>query len=239
MLSSIKQFIAKRQEKAEAQRRRNAKLEREFEVFIEETKPLVPHAPKNPEAALYRHAWRRAEVLRQLLEDAPSDEAADYREAFRFFAKRAGDKYYRVAPSNAYGTVRLEMSAKQATALAEKERLLRQPKPDPRPADVPCIYMATCSRTNKRYIGQTARSPETRWAQHRRDGTGPFKRGAIDPKYDYVEIPITVHRLDERESYFIGFYDTYDNGLNENRGNDLRAYHRGCKDRENGVAPQC
>ena len=44
-----------------------AQFERTVEDFVLDTKPLVPTAPKYPEAALYRYAWKRARRTRAYL----------------------------------------------------------------------------------------------------------------------------------------------------------------------------
>ena len=38
-------------------------LDKKFENFLNETRPLTPKAEKYPTAALYRHTWKRAVVL--------------------------------------------------------------------------------------------------------------------------------------------------------------------------------
>lgn len=46
-------------------------LEAKFEAFLAETQPLVPIAQKHPQAALYRHAWKRAKVLQLICQGVP------------------------------------------------------------------------------------------------------------------------------------------------------------------------
>ena len=62
-----------REARAEAAAKR-AHLQSLFESFLLETQPLVPRAPKHREAALYRHAWKRAAVL-EVLHQRRSDQS--------------------------------------------------------------------------------------------------------------------------------------------------------------------
>lgn len=55
MLDFIRQWRERREEAAIER----ANFERTVQVFIADTRPFVPVAAKYPEAALYRHAWKR------------------------------------------------------------------------------------------------------------------------------------------------------------------------------------
>lgn len=116
---SIKSFFEnwkrKRAERAEARKR----VEALFEKFLLETKPLTPKATKHPEAALYRHAWKRAVALNYLFEKASNPEKS---ELYKNFAQIAAKKYSRVAPSSLYGTVSLRMTPEALMKLLEKEQ---------------------------------------------------------------------------------------------------------------------
>lgn len=115
---SIKSFIhnwkSRRIEHAEKLR----KINELFDGFLTETKPLTPKAPKHHEAALYRHAWKRAVVLSLLFEESKNPEKHDLYVAF---AKLAAAKYNKVAPDGPYGTVRLKMTPETALKLLENE----------------------------------------------------------------------------------------------------------------------
>ena len=87
------------------------------------------------------------------------------------------------------------------------------------------------------YVGQTQDAPERRWLQHRADGTGPFKNGDQYVTWEVVEGEVPTAKLDERESYCIGLFDAFENGYNENRGNDFAAYERGCSARLSVTEP--
>lgn len=114
----IKSFIhnwrIRRIEHAEKQR----KISELFDGFLTETKPLTPKAPKYHEAALYRHAWKRALILSLLFEESNNPEKHDLYVAF---TKLAASKYNRVAPDGPYGTVRLKMTPETALKLLETE----------------------------------------------------------------------------------------------------------------------
>lgn len=114
----IKSFInnwkIRRIERAEKQR----KINELFDGFLTETKPLTPKAPKHREAALYRHAWKRAVVLSLLFEESQNSEKHDLYVAF---AKLAATKYNRVAPDGPYGTVRFKLTTETALKLLETE----------------------------------------------------------------------------------------------------------------------
>jgi len=116
---SIKSFIEnlkrKQAERAEARKR----IEELFEKFLLETKPLTPKASKHPEAALYRHAWKRAVALSYLFEKTSNSERS---ELYKNFAQITAKRYSRVAPQNIYGTVSLRMTPENMMKLLEKEQ---------------------------------------------------------------------------------------------------------------------
>jgi hypothetical protein len=225
-----KWFRSRREERE----KRNAERERIgglFQAFLEETKPLVPRvAPKHPEAALLRHAWKRAGVLGILHTGHPQCTAE-----YRALQELAAERYYAVAPDTLYGKARLRMDMKAANRLMEEEaaRAL-QDSGEARELEhsaLACIYLGTTTEGHV-YVGQTISAPERRWVQHRVALTGPFKGQELYVTWRVVVGPVDPQRLDELESYYIGFYDAYkgDNpqrGLNETRGNDVSAYVRG------------
>ncbi len=116
---SIKSFIENwkrgRLKKAEARKR----LEELFDKFLLETKPLTPRAPKHQEAALYRHAWKRAIALSFLFDKTSNSEKS---ELYKNFIQIAARRYSRVAPHNLYGRVSLKMSLDAILKLAEQEK---------------------------------------------------------------------------------------------------------------------
>jgi len=213
------------------------RAEADYQEFLDESSETAPRAPKNPEASLFRHAWRRAEALKHIYSHIDGPEKNALIERYAEFAERASQDYAPVAPSNLYGKIYLKMPSKQGNALAAKELERIQSQINPKLSNATrnitgCIYKGVCGKTGRIYIGQTVGAPEQRWAQHRRDQTGPFKKGAINPSYEILEIPVKNKMLDQREAYFIGYYDSYENGLNETSGNDRGAYERGCEKRD-------
>ena len=68
IIDKLKSLNDARLKRAEQRRAEKAKFEVEYKEYILECEELAPFAPKNPEASLYRHAWRRAEVFKQMLE---------------------------------------------------------------------------------------------------------------------------------------------------------------------------
>jgi len=115
----IRSFIEKwkhgRLERAEARKR----LEELFERFLLETRPLTPKASKHPEAALYRHAWKRAVAISFLFDKTSNQERS---ELYKDFARIAAKKYSRVAPQNLYGAVSLKMTPEAMVKLMEQEK---------------------------------------------------------------------------------------------------------------------
>ncbi len=116
---SIKSFIEnwkkKRLERAEARKH----LEELFDKFLLETKPLTPKASKHPEAALYRHAWKRAVAISFLFDKTSNQERS---ELYKDFARLAAKKYSRIAPQSLYGSVSLKMTPDAMLKLAEQEK---------------------------------------------------------------------------------------------------------------------
>lgn len=205
-----------------------------FEKFLVETQPLAPKAPKYREAALLRHAWKRAAILSYLFKDIPNSEKGYL---YSNFAKIAAKKYYHVAPENAHGTVQLKIEPDAAQKLLEKEKELLFPqKVVPIPSrELACIYMGTDDH-GKCYIGQTLGAPEFRWVQHRAGNTGPFKKGAAYVKWEVLERNVSPSGLNRKESYYIGLYNAFSNGHNDTRGNDLVAYEKGLSENRTKTA---
>lgn len=116
VIKNVKESIADGKERKEAELLA-------FRQFIEETKGKVIKTSKYPEAELYRHAWKRAIVLKSLFED--TDKAKNY-EAFE---KMASDNYFKVAPDNPYRRTRLELSKKAYDKLLASEKKLLFSKP--------------------------------------------------------------------------------------------------------------
>lgn len=87
------------------------------------------------------------------------------------------------------------------------------------------IYKATCLDTNRSYIGQTIRPLSKRIREHEK-ATDNYAIHSAIRKYgkdnfiwEIIEECLNEN-LDEREKYWIAFYDTYYNGYNETKGGD-------------------
>ena len=81
------------------------------------------------------------------------------------------------------------------------------------------IYKITSKTTNKCYIGQTINSIDTRWKQHCKAKFGRFhdaieEFGIDDWTFEILEIVSSKELLNERESYWIGVYNSYQDGYN-------------------------
>lgn len=217
----IENWKKKRLERKQEQQR----LANLFVQFLAETRPLTPKASKFKEAALYRHAWKRAAILALLFKDIPNSER-EY--LYTNFAKMASRKYYAIAPENLYGKVQLKISPEAISNLLEKEKKILFPEPNvsTRRRDLACIYLGVDDQ-GKHYVGQTIDAPEYRWVQHRASGTGPFKDGATYVKWEVLERNVQPSELNYKEAYYIGLYNSLKNGFNDNRGYDLEAYEKG------------
>ena len=91
------------------------------------------------------------------------------------------------------------------------------------------IYKITNKSNGKAYVGQSI-CIKTRWKQHKCDAFNPKDPGYEYPlyrafrkyglrnfKFEVLE-ECSVSQLDEKEIYYIAFYDTYYNGYNQDKG---------------------
>ena len=225
----IREFFRRWREKRAQAAVERARVQELFESFVQETKPLVPRAPKHPEAALFRHAWKRAVVLEILYQRLNDEENICL---YRDFQELASERYYRIAPVGPYGTVQLRMAKQAAIRLLHSEIDSLSPSKGSRQKRRPlaCIYLGICEQ-GRVYVGQTVEAPEKRWIQHRIESTGPFKRGAQYVSWRIAEGSVTPEKLDEKESFHIGLHDAYESGYNDTRGQDWSAYERGNAER--------
>jgi len=86
-----------------------------------------------------------------------------------------------------------------------------------------CIYIGTCEKTGRVYIGQTVGPPRFEGFSIVVAGTGPFKKGALYVQWRTLEGPVDPAKLNERESYYIGLYNADQEGYNDTKGNDWKA----------------
>ena len=87
--------------------------------------------------------------------------------------------------------------------------------------NVPVIYKITNNVTNKCYIGQTIQSFTLRWWQHIKWGKSDCKfHEAIrnskltDWKFEVIDIVASKEKLDEREAFYMNYYDSISGGYN-------------------------
>lgn len=90
------------------------------------------------------------------------------------------------------------------------------------------IYKITNMVNNQKYIGQTVKTVEKRFTQHKNNSNKPYffqlvlykafnKYGIENFKCETIE-EVPNELLDEREKYWIEYYDTYFNGYNSTIG---------------------
>lgn len=90
------------------------------------------------------------------------------------------------------------------------------------------IYIITNTINNKVYIGQTIQPLQKRWEGHTRKGSSFGERNMCIKrairKYGKANFTITkledcpIDLLDEREKFYISYYDSYNNGYNSTIG---------------------
>ena len=227
-MNFITKAIKKAKEKRLAEKAEKQRILQLFEKFVIETKPFVPKSPQNPKAALFRLCWKRAIVLQDIYEKQNNN--SDKVHLYDKFRHLAANYYSRVAPENAYGRVPLKISgeARMKMQLKELERMNpSQQKKLKKNLKLACIYVGIDTIEKKPYIGQTTGNPESRWKEHRNNGTGPFKNGASYATWKVLKENVPPNKLNELESYYIGLYNTYENGHNETYGNDWQFYEKG------------
>lgn len=90
------------------------------------------------------------------------------------------------------------------------------------------IYKITNKINEKVYIGQTIKTCEKRWAQHKNNSNKEYfsqivlykafnKYGIENFEFEKIE-EVSNDKLDEREIYWIQYYNSYFNGYNSTRG---------------------
>jgi hypothetical protein len=193
----------------------------------------------------WRYVWRRCNIIRYVrngyfwdeqenqiqieqdgLNDLPNDKylfelQSLAKNNYRFYAPRTGYEGEFV-PS-------LRLTDKQIIKLAKIEliatNILGETLSPSKKYGHGFVYIGKCT-AGKCYVGQTTKEPESRWLQHRQSLTGPYKKGTEHVKWEVIK---TCHasELDYFESYFIGVYDSFNNGYNDNQGNHLDAYLEG------------
>ena len=93
------------------------------------------------------------------------------------------------------------------------------------------IYKITNNINKKCYIGKTERDIDTRWKEHKKNARNSEKLAHIHlykafNKYGIENFEIKcveeceISVLNEREKYWVAFYDSYHNGYNETLGGE-------------------
>lgn len=95
------------------------------------------------------------------------------------------------------------------------------------------IYLITNNVNNKKYVGQTIGSIQERWNQHLRATREKGSRHLYDAikKYGYQSFSIQKieevpnEQLNERECFWISYYDSFKNGYNMTSGGEGGYYY--------------
>ncbi len=92
------------------------------------------------------------------------------------------------------------------------------------------IYLIENKINHKKYIGKTYRTIQLRWQEHLREISNSSNRPLYRAmsKYGFKNFEIQeieyTENLEEREKFWIEFYDTFKNGYNATRGGDGTTY---------------
>ena len=87
-----------------------------------------------------------------------------------------------------------------------------------------CIYLHKNKINGKVYVGQTCQSPEQRWREGEGYRTCPQFYTAIQKygwdNFDHIilETDLTLEEANEKEEYYIQYYNSYINGYNATLG---------------------
>jgi len=211
------------------ERKRLAPYNDAFVKFVGESRPTCPKHKGYPDATLFRHVWRRAVVLQGHLAETEEE-----KNVLGKIQEIAAKNYYASAPTNAYGKVKLQVTPNQILEYLKREQSKPRDYNRRDSKKLACIYLGI-TKDEKIYIGKTAKEPERRWVQHREMGTGPYKNGADYAAWKSIRGNLPVKKLDYWESYYIGYYNTYEEGYNESPGNDTNAYAQGKNDSQNKI----
>lgn len=95
------------------------------------------------------------------------------------------------------------------------------------------IYLITNNVNNKKYVGQTIGSIQERWNQHLRATRDKGSRHLYDAikKYGYQSFSIQIleevpnNQLNERECYWISYYNSFKKGYNMTSGGEGGYYY--------------
>ena len=95
------------------------------------------------------------------------------------------------------------------------------------------IYLITTNINDKKYVGQTVGSVQDRWNQHLRATREKSSRHLYDAikLYGYQSFSIQIleevpnDQLNERECYWISYYDSFKKGYNMTSGGETGYYY--------------
>lgn len=177
---------------------------------------------------IYRYVYRRCKVLEYLLSNGAAVGSDISSEDIKIIEQYAVEHYYKYCPETLYGQAALKLTIPMINKLMRSEKLkidelLNKKKSN---AIIDGFIYLGISSGGKRYIGKTTRSPERRYLEHREFSSGPYKLGHSHVEWKIIHT-CKASELDHWESYFIGFHNSYENGLNENRGNLPPSYDQG------------
>ena len=177
---------------------------------------------------VYRYAYRRCKVLEYLLSHRATIGSDISIEDIKTIEQYAVEHYYKNCPETLYGQAVLKLTIPMINKLERSEKLridelLNKKKSN---AIMDGFIYRGRSASGKIYIGKTTRSPERRYLEHREFSSGPYKLGDSHAEWKIIHT-CKASELDHWESYHIGFHDSYENGLNDNRGNLISSYDQG------------
>ena len=184
--------------------------------------------PFEKEYELYRYIFRRCRVITYLLENKLPVGTYISIEDIKEIEQYAVKHYFKNCPETLYGPVKLKLTMPMVNKLErqESQTLAELLKGKKLPVSIQgYVYIGKCT-SGKSYIGQTIRSPEKRYLEHREFGTGPYKFGddSVEWKVIHKCVP---SELDYWESYYIGIHNAHENGFNDNRGKNTDSYELG------------
>lgn len=225
--------LAKQQEKV--------RFERVLDAFLADSevryKLLNKSNPLEQPHQLYRFVFRRCRVIGYLFkinEKVGTNISLADSQAIEHYAAQ---EYYKYAPETLYGKKLLGLTMPMINKFERFEKLTTEELAKGKGGTTQIdgrIYLGKCIK-DKIYIGKTARSPEFRYKEHRENSTGPYKEPNSDVDWKIIK-SCKTNELDYWESYYIGIYNSLNEGYNDNCGNNPDAYQLGLSKRQKNGA---
>jgi group I intron endonuclease len=103
------------------------------------------------------------------------------------------------------------------------------------------IYLITNKINNEKYVGQTSRDIDTRFAEHCSETKGHSRLHSAIQQYGWQNFSIKeiesvpVEQLDEREQYWISYYNTCEEGYNTKIQDNIYCWYPVIKVLENNI----